>query len=120
MTAYFNGDDQQWNLFRDWTLEPAEKAQPCAYAQEFATWRDTVCQAALASTNLIVLNQIRLKVVNRYYEFFVSVPKAHQRCLGSRKHVCIFSVFIETMQLLKEHELRIDPPLLLEPPQPAL
>lgn len=119
MATYFTEDEPDWNQFQEWTLELEEKTELCVHAQRFRQWRDEVCSKALASSNVILLNQTRLKVANRYYECYVSVSQEHKGCLGSRKHICIFSVFIETMQMLKEHELTIDPPLLFEPPTPA-
>ncbi len=118
MATYIVRENPDEPPFRRCTLERVEEEQSCAYAKQFVAWRDTVCQKALASSNVILLNQTRLKVANRYYEFYVSVPEYHKHCLGNGDHLCIFSVFIETMHKLREHELNIDPPLLFEPPPP--
>src|SRR4051812_32742712 len=109
MTTYIIREHPTEPPFRRYTLEQAEAVQPCQHAQQFIIWRDKVCQKALASSNVILLNQAWLKVAKRYYEFYVSVSEAHKHCLGDGDHICIFSVFTETMEMLREHELGIDP-----------
>jgi hypothetical protein len=108
--------DTIWDRFEDFEFFE-EPVQLCRYAQAFSDW---VAQALDVSQdpNVIVVNQAKLLLVDKYFEFYSVVPKRHRKHLGDRGHTCIFQVFLHVYQQLKALELSLTPPMLFLPPPP--
>lgn len=102
-----------WRRFDDFEFfdEPEEV---CRYAQAFADWASQVLDLG-HEANLVLVNQGKVLLVDKYFEYFSIVPKRHRYHFSPRGHVCIFQVFIEFYQRLKERELALSPPLLFLP-----
>lgn len=94
--------------------------EACEYAHHFRTWAQTYCEPAIKSGDLVQINQAKLRLLDRYFEWRAAVPKAHRNRIGMHGHSCIFHVFERTYQALKLAELSISGPLLYIPlPAPA-
>lgn len=104
--------------------EAAEEPPPdvrCTYAQRFAAWAEELCRDFLPKRDLVALNQAKLLLVDKYFEWRVYVPKSHRYRMGDNGHTCIFHIFEACYQQIKLTELALSPPKLpeLQAPPPA-
>ena len=108
--------DTIWNRFDDLEFS-REPARLCRYAEAFSDW---VVQALDVSQNpnIVAVNQAKVLLVDKYFEFFSVAPKQHRYHFSPSGHVCIFQVFIEFYQRLKTIELSLTPPMLFLPAPP--
>ena len=115
-----------WNKISD--LEIAEPAEnKCYYAQGFSIWVDQL-QSSLTKPTIVTVNQAKLLLLDKYFEWHRYVPMEHRMRLGFRGHICIFQVFEVAYDHLKVIELSLTPPLLflpsyeavIAPPQPRI
>jgi hypothetical protein len=91
----------------------------CGHARDFAAWIEENIQAVLKYPTPISLNQSKLRLLDRYFDYRAAVTKAHRDCIGERNHLCIFHIFERAFQQLRLCELKLTPPLLFIPPAPA-
>lgn len=99
--------------------EPAESL--CLYAKHFAEWATPVIANVEALCLPSAVNLGYLRILHKYFEWRVVVPKQHRNRVGEMGHTCIFHVFEAAYQKLKIIELSIQPPPLtlpLPPPPP--
>ena len=99
---------------------PKEEPNFCPFAQEFSKWTDILFQVITKEPSVIAINQAKVQLVDKYFSWFIYVPKNHRFRLGMRGHTCIFQVFVDAYVQIKEIELSITPPLLYEPPPPQI
>lgn len=101
------------------SFELPEKSEDfCQYAQQFHEWAADLCTQAAEDPSVVFVNQAKVLLVNRYMDWYSSVPKAHQDHIGTRSsHTCIFQVFLRSYAKLRQLELSLTPPLLFEPPE---
>ena len=94
-------------------------AKTCRYAELFAQWCRELLTAATGNASVISINQSKVLLVDKYFEWRNSVPKSHRNYLGSEGgHVCIFQVFDSAYRQLRAVELALTPPLLFLPAPP--
>lgn len=101
--------------------EPETDDDYCAYARQFAQWAAELVAEATNYPDVVIINQTKVQLVDKYFEWRTYVPKAHRERTGGRAgHTCIFHVFAEAYDALKVAELALIPPLLFlpEPPPP--
>ena len=102
-----------WRRYED--FEFTEPTVPfCQYGDAFAHW----AESGLFLTNnadLIQLNQSKVLLLDRYFDFFSVVPKDHRYYFNPKNHICIFQVFVEYYRRIKTRELTLTPPT--PPPQ---
>jgi hypothetical protein len=96
---------------------PKEATKWCPYARQFAEWAANLISESQRPT-LVELNQAKVMLTDRYYEWRSYVPKGHRNRIGPGGHRCIFHVFEQTYQKLKVIELSLTPPPLFLPPPP--
>lgn len=110
--------DDIWQI-RDFEL-PAPGPNFCVFARQFNDWVGKVCTDAVRDPTDIGINQAKVLLVDRYFEWYSAVPQAHKNHLGTRdSHTCIFQVFLNAYTTLKAAELSIThPPRFFEPPSP--
>jgi len=114
--------DTLWNRFDDFEL-PEQQNTLCAYAHQFSQWVSALLTDATTKPNLVTINQAKLQLLDKYFEWRAYVPKPHRERTGGRSgHTCIFHVFVDAYQTLKVTELSLTPPLLFlpEPAPPPL
>ena len=80
-----------WHSFDDFEI-PEDRPEYCRFAEEFATWSDELLNETKMS-NQISINQAKVQLLDKYFDFFAVVPKIHRHCIGTRSHICIFHVF---------------------------
>jgi hypothetical protein len=108
--------DVIWSRFDDFEFseEPVER---CPYAQAFFSWAVQVVD--VSESSVVFLNQAKVLLVDKYFEFFSIVPKQHRYHFSPQGHVCIFQVFLEFYQRIKARELMLTPPMLFLPTPPS-
>ena len=113
--------DPLWHSFDDFELPDAPDNR-CQYARAFSDSAAEALELGLSS-DIVKVNQGKLWLVEKYFEFFCVVPRSHRYHLSPRGHKCIFQVFIELYASIKSNELSLRPPILSElsrqPPQIA-
>jgi len=91
----------------------------CPYAQRFSTWAEELLTGLAGERNVVSVNQSKVLLLDKYFEWRSAVPKSHRYHLGrANGHVCIFHVFETAYERLKVLELSLTPPLLFLPAPP--
>lgn len=91
----------------------------CTWAREFESWTRDLVKSVQASPSTERINQAKLGLLDRYYEWRARTPVQHKRPDGKRgKHRCISEVMDETYNKLQAEALKLNPPLLSKPPKP--
>jgi hypothetical protein len=100
-----------------------QQPQHCEFGEQFAVWAAELIERVIDNPSVILVNQSKVLLLDKYFEWRAVVPKAHRYHLGrGNSHVCIFGVFEATYERLKRLELSLTPPLLFlpqPPPPPA-
>ncbi|MCL5960830.1 MAG: hypothetical protein M1358_16275 [Chloroflexi bacterium] len=114
------GFEALWRRFQDFEL-PDEEPRRCVFAQEFFRWTSQLCLGVAQDPSIVCVNQAKILLLDRYFEWRSFAPKSHRNRLGTNGHNCIFQVFSETYERLKVVELSLTPPMLFlpSPPPPA-
>ena len=107
-----------WNRSHEFEFifDGATQVRYCKYGKDFALWAEgLIAQAKQAPTD-VSIHVAKLHLLQRYWEWYVSVPPSHQNYIGNRsQHVCIFQVFKEAFFRLHAVALSLTPPRLVEP-----
>jgi hypothetical protein len=96
----------------DFTFSFGEEAQPdyCAFSLRYRAWAMELVRSTLAEPNHIAINQAKVMLLDKYYEWKTAIPRNHRR-----RHLCILDVLDEAYQTLKAAELALTPPQLYLP-----
>jgi hypothetical protein len=89
----------------------------CVHSQQFLTWAEQLC--ADYSGSVVKLNQAKVLLVDKFFEWRTYVPKSHRNLIGDRGHFCIFHVFELTYRKLRLAEISLTPPMLFLPSPPS-
>jgi hypothetical protein len=113
------------DVVRDIWGEPDGPASPyCGPAKQFAEFAEVLYQAAQEDATratpygLVTVNQKKLLLLDKYFEYRGVVPKAHRNHFGQFGHRCLWHVFEEYYNKLRVIELHLTPPMLYLPPPP--
>ncbi len=93
----------------------------CAFAEHFLEWAEDLAAEATDGSDQVAVNQAKVQLLDRYFEWRATVPKTHRNRVSESGHTCIFHVFEGTYYVLRAVELSLTPPLLFipEPPPPT-
>ena len=105
-----------WNRVDEFEV-PREIIEWCPYARKFAEWAASLIQTSTQG-DLVRVNQAKILLVDKYFEFRSYVPKSHRNRIGSGGHRCIYHVFEQAYENLRLLELSLTPPMLFLPPPP--
>jgi hypothetical protein len=105
-----------WNSVDDFVV-PRETMKWCPYARKFAEWSASLISVS-QEPSLVEVNQAKVLLLDKYFEWRSHVPKSHRNRVGPGGHRCIYHVFEQTYEKLKVIELSLTPPLLFLPPPP--
>lgn len=98
------------------------KPDICPYAQKFIQWTEKLLSEN-ESFDVIGINQAKLKLLDKYFDWFQSVSNVHRFRASPRGHTCIYHVFAQTYIKLRQIELSLNPKALYSegsfPPQIA-
>lgn len=108
--------EEIWSRFDDFEFAE-ESVKYCRFAQAFSDWVDRALDID-GNLDIVAVNQAKVLLVDKYFEFFNVVGKGHRYHFSPRGHFCIFHVFLKTYQELKALELSLTPPLLFLPRRP--
>jgi len=112
---YFNFETL-WNRYEDLEL-PETEPKSCPYAKIFAEWADELCNVT-KEPDIVSVNQAKILLLDKYFEWYNAVPKKHRQRIGDRGHICLYQVFMRSYERLRQAELEITPPMLFIPPPP--
>ena len=93
------------------------KPNLCVYALQFKKWTDDLIQFP-NDPDLLDIYKAKLNLLDKYFDWYHSVPKRHRFYIGDRGHICIFQVFVMAFHELRTVELSLKPFPLIAPPQP--
>jgi hypothetical protein len=106
-----------------WRERQNAKPEPpsiyCEPAQDFEAWAVGMTRDALQKRDLVSINQAKVLLIDRFYEWRAATPKRHRNRQGKISHPCIFDVFEDTYWKLRLLELSLTPPMLFLPPPPS-
>lgn len=109
-----------------WGEKPKSNKMYCHDAGHFDDFAEVLRHAAYEDTalpgtaGLVSVNQKKLQLLDKYFEYRNFVSKSHRDYRGNH-HICLWHVFEEYYNKLKVIELSITPPMLyipLPPPPP--
>lgn len=106
-----------WNHVED--FEFTQERSFCVFAQKFSEWAKELCAKAADDTSIVKINQAKILLVDKYFEWRSVVPKSHRSRVGMTGHFCIFHVFEQAYDGLRAFELALTPPMLFLPAAPA-
>src|SRR5512139_544207 len=110
--------DTVWRRFANLEFEVrAPQIAHCPYAQTFSEWVEELLQVTL-DPNIVTINQAKVQLVDKFFEWRRFVPRSHRRHLGETGHICVYQVFVSAYERLKVVELSLTPPMLFIPPPP--
>ena len=108
--------NELWHRHDDLELSRAKRITHCKHAAEFAQWAQEQIERARENPTAISINQAKLFLLDRYWDWYASVGSRHQKHIGQRNsHTCIFQVFAESYAQLRALELSTTPPPITEP-----
>ena len=110
------GFQTMWQRFDDLELV-YDPTSPCPYAQAFFNWGKRELNLG-RNADLIEVNQAKVLLLDKYFEFYCVIPKQHRYRVRPEGHMCVFHVFIEFYQRIKQLQLSLSPPMLFIPPPP--
>ena len=113
--SIFNGDGGN-GLFE--FQKPVHPHDLCDAARLFAEWSDALCLQVLEDPTLVSVNQKKVQLQDKYWEWVSLVPKEHKHRVGPNGHTCIYHVYAHTYEKLRTVEVGLSPPRLFEPPPP--
>lgn len=109
--------EELWNRAEEFELPDAE-AEICIFARKFSEWTRELCASSTQSASLVAINQAKILLIDKYFEWRSVVPKAHRNRMSGGGHICIFQVFEQAYITLRAVELALTPPMLFIPPPP--
>ena len=107
-----------WHHYDDLEFS-GQQPDHCSFAEQFAPWAEELLDRVTDNPGVVSVNQSKVLLLDKYFEWRAVVPKPHRYHLGRGKgHVCIFQVFETAYERLKVLELSLTPPLLFLPGPP--
>lgn len=98
-----------------------EIAPLCRFAAAFQPWAETLIRPLLQQPTLIGINQAKILLLDKYFEWRNIAPRGHRDKVTVAGHTCLWHVFEAAYTRLREVELSLTPPMLFVPaPPPAL
>ena len=121
--------EERWQRYTEVSFTDPERRPPvsllegyrlCPYARSFLEWAEELVTQAMSKRDTVGVNQAKLRLLDKYFDWRTEVPQAHRNRTGSYNgHVCIFHVFEEAYRVLRVAELSLTPsPLYIPAPRP--
>ena len=93
--------------------QPPVKEEMCPFAYGFNAWVEKMLMI-LDEPSLAKINQAKILLLDKYFEYYRSVPLSHRQRLGPNGHTCIFQVFLSCYERLYIAGLTLVPPILFD------
>lgn len=103
---------------QEFHLPDEEQVKICSSARKFGEWCDPLINEAVRQKDPIALNQAKIHLVDRYFNWRGSVTKSHRELVRDENHICIWHIFERAYQQIRAAELVLTPPQLFVP-EPA-
>lgn len=116
-----------WQEDHAFALPTPDLDSSCVFARKFAEWVRDLCALAKQEVSgvsiyegsaRVSVNQAKLLLVDKYFEWRSVVPKSHRNYRDTVKHCCIFQVFVQGYEDLQAIKLVLAPPVLHFPTPP--
>ncbi|MBN1813646.1 MAG: hypothetical protein JXA14_17535 [Anaerolineae bacterium] len=107
-----------WARFGDLELSGDPGLLSCRFAESYDGWASGVLAKVQQKRDVVTVNQAKLLLADKYFQYFQTVPQSHRYHLSPRGHRCVFQAFLEAYKQLKAFELSITPPMIFIPPPP--
>jgi len=114
--------ERMWNdrLFVYDPTKALERQMPCPFAVAFQAWIDVLFERHLKGADLVRLNQLKLLIQDKFFELRTRLPSEHRHDDNrDPDHPCVFTVFEQSIAVLHEHEINLEPPPLSHTTQSA-
>jgi len=106
-----------WNRIQDLEIQEESVDTVCIYALKFQGWTQELMKV-LDQPDLIRINQSKILLTDKYFEWKRIVPQAHRQHLGIHGHTCIYQILEYAYEKLQIVELSLTPPMLFLPQNP--
>jgi hypothetical protein len=99
----------------------AEQEHPplCRFATQFQGWAEELLSDTLHVPTIVKINQAKILLLDKYFEWRTVAPRGHRDKVSNTGHICIWHVFFAAYNRLREAELGLTPPQVVEPMPPA-
>src|SRR5687768_8135942 len=101
--AIDSGFAKKWEQYTNFEFVSEEQrkfSNYCAPAQQFAQWAENLVVDVGDSLSLLAIQQAKVQLLDKYFEWRAYVPKSHRDRLGASGHYCIFQVFASAYDTL--------------------
>ena len=106
-----------WNRIQDLEFPEESEDTACIYALKFQDWTDELL-LFLKNPDLISINQAKILLADKYFEWKRFVPQSHRLRLGIHGHTCIYQILENAYEKLQIVELSLTKPMLFIPLPP--
>lgn len=110
-----------WNRIQDLEIPEEPEDTICIYALKFQDWTSGLLKV-LKNPDPISINQTKILLSDKYFEWKRFVPQSHRQRLGIHGHTCIYQIYENAYEKLQIVELSLTPPKIyipvIPPPQP--
>lgn len=106
-----------WNSIEGLEIPEESDHTICVYALSFQKWIDELAKM-LENLNEVAVNQAKILLTDKYFDWERIVPQSHRQRLGVHGHTCIYQVFKKAYENLRVVELSLTPPPIYNSPQP--
>ena len=106
-----------WNSFGELKIPEKQEYTICMYALRFQGWVEELL-GVLKDRNIVRINQLKISLTDRFFEWQRWVPQAHRQRMGIHGHTCVFQVFESAYEKLRFVELDLKPPMVYIPQPP--
>ncbi len=108
--------EELWNIAEDFQVVRQQTAL-CSHALKFSEWADQLYVEVTKEPKIAIVNQGKLLLQDKYFEWRQSVPQNHRSHSG-KGHICISQVYEQAYQRLRAVELSLKPVVLPDEPRP--
>lgn len=106
-----------WNSIGKLEIPEQPEYTICIYALRFQEWVDQL-MPALDKLDVISINQTKILLADKFFDWQRFVPQSHRHRLGIHGHTCVFQVFERAYEKLRFVELGLTPPMVFLPSEP--
>jgi hypothetical protein len=99
-----------------WSEPAAAEEEPpslCRFAAQFQTWAEVLLNNALHKPTEVGINQAKILLVDKYFEWRSVAPRAHRDKMSANGHTCLWHVFEAAYLRLREAEIALIPPVVV-------
>ncbi|MGI8509027.1 MAG: hypothetical protein ACR2MQ_06850 [Gemmatimonadaceae bacterium] len=95
----------------------------CQWAEPLRAFAEEIVATLDRTSPPVKFRQAKYLLTERYMEYRAKAPRAHRDNLGSKKHICLYHVFVQAYEYVTRLQLTAIPPQLditHIPPPPAV